>query len=175
MSTDNDGNPPRAAIPHQPKRTAAAARGIAGHPDRDHRGGREAEAGHRSRQRSRRQAEEEGQANRSATAPVEAEAVKRMEEVERDTITAAIAQCDGSYLRAAQELGIGKTTVYNKMRKWGMHQPQRGQNARAEQPPPAPPTPILLLIPTSREEQARANLRCPKCHRDLALPDRRTP
>ena len=42
--------------------------------------------------------------------------LSRYEQSERDTIVAALAEADGNKSRAAEILGIGRTTMYRKMR-----------------------------------------------------------
>jgi two-component system response regulator HydG len=43
-----------------------------------------------------------------------------MVELERQTILTAIAQLDGDKLMAAKLLGIGKTTLYRKLKEYGV-------------------------------------------------------
>ncbi len=60
-----------------------------------------------------------------ATAPVdalsEAGAVTlNLEELEKQTIQRAIAQHQGNLSKAAQSLGLGRTTLYRKMTRYGL-------------------------------------------------------
>lgn len=45
--------------------------------------------------------------------------VPNLQDVERDVILRAIRVCDGDMVKAAAALGIGKTTIYRKLRQWG--------------------------------------------------------
>ena len=51
--------------------------------------------------------------------PAENHSILPMEEIERREILRAIAMCGGNVTKAADALGLGKTTIYNKLRKWG--------------------------------------------------------
>jgi DNA-binding NtrC family response regulator len=42
-----------------------------------------------------------------------------LEETEKKEITRAITLCRGNLVKAAAALGVGKTTLYRKMSKWG--------------------------------------------------------
>ena len=44
--------------------------------------------------------------------------IPRMRDVERDVVLHAVRLCEGNVLEAAAALGIGKTTVYRKLREW---------------------------------------------------------
>ena len=44
-----------------------------------------------------------------------------MAELERQTILGAIAELNGDKLQAARLLGIGKTTLYRKLKDYAMH------------------------------------------------------
>lgn len=46
--------------------------------------------------------------------------VKPLRQVEKETIIAALKQTQGDKLLAARELGIGKTTMYRKLKKYGI-------------------------------------------------------
>ncbi|GAA3707805.1 sigma-54-dependent Fis family transcriptional regulator [Streptomyces tremellae] len=48
------------------------------------------------------------------------------EEAERDTLVEALLEVDGNKLLAARRLGISRTTVYRKMRAYGITLPPRG-------------------------------------------------
>ncbi|WP_399894726.1 helix-turn-helix domain-containing protein [Streptomyces sp. BBFR51] len=48
------------------------------------------------------------------------------EESERDTLVQAMLEADGNKLLAAQRLGISRTTIYRKMRAYGITLPGRG-------------------------------------------------
>lgn len=43
-------------------------------------------------------------------------------DVEKDTIDQAVRKCNGNLTRAAEELGIGRTTLYRKMEEYGIIQ-----------------------------------------------------
>jgi DNA-binding NtrC family response regulator len=43
-----------------------------------------------------------------------------MAELERQTILSAIAELNGDKLQAARMLGIGKTTLYRKLKEYGI-------------------------------------------------------
>lgn len=45
---------------------------------------------------------------------------------ERDTLVQALLEADGNKLLAAQRLGISRTTIYRKMRAYGITLPARG-------------------------------------------------
>jgi two-component system response regulator HydG len=52
-----------------------------------------------------------------------APAVKTMAELERDAILSAIRTLNGDKLQAARLLGIGKTTLYRKLKEYGIADP----------------------------------------------------
>jgi two-component system response regulator HydG len=58
--------------------------------------------------------------NVSATAAI-ANKIMPMSELERQTILNAIAQLNGDKLKAARMLGIGKTTLYRKLKEYSSH------------------------------------------------------
>jgi transcriptional regulator of acetoin/glycerol metabolism len=43
-----------------------------------------------------------------------------LEEVEKKTISEAIRKYQGNLSRASQELGMGRSTLYRKMKKYGL-------------------------------------------------------
>ena len=45
--------------------------------------------------------------------------VANLQDLERDVILRAIRVCEGDMVKAAAALGIGKTTIYRKLREWG--------------------------------------------------------
>lgn len=45
--------------------------------------------------------------------------VPKLQNLERDVILRAIRVCEGDMVKAAAALGIGKTTIYRKLREWG--------------------------------------------------------
>jgi two-component system, NtrC family, response regulator HydG len=55
----------------------------------------------------------------SAVAPAEA-ATLNLEELEKQTIQRAIAQHQGNLSKAAESLGLGRTTLYRKMTRYGL-------------------------------------------------------
>lgn len=42
-----------------------------------------------------------------------------LNEMEKRCITRAISLCEGDIVRASEALGVGKTTLYRKLRTWG--------------------------------------------------------
>lgn len=53
-------------------------------------------------------------------------AVGRMEELERAAIENTLAECGNNQTEAARRLGMGRTTLYRKMKKFGIEPPPRG-------------------------------------------------
>jgi two-component system response regulator HydG len=51
--------------------------------------------------------------------------VKTLAELERDAILGAIRTLNGDKLQAAKLLGIGKTTLYRKLKEYGIADPLR--------------------------------------------------
>jgi DNA-binding NtrC family response regulator len=58
------------------------------------------------------------QSERSAAAP--RNGVQTLDDVERNTILQALAQCHGNKKKAAQLLGIQRPTLYNKMKRYAI-------------------------------------------------------
>ena len=54
-----------------------------------------------------------------------------LEEVERREVLRAIRHCGGNITEAASALKIGKTTIYNKLRRWGYTDQSRILQAQA--------------------------------------------
>lgn len=46
--------------------------------------------------------------------------IRWLADVERELIIAAVDECGGDRMEAARRLGIGKTTVYRKMKEYGI-------------------------------------------------------
>ncbi len=44
----------------------------------------------------------------------------KVKDVEKEAISKAIEMCGGNLSNAAEELGIGRTTLYRKMKKYGL-------------------------------------------------------
>ena len=44
----------------------------------------------------------------------------KVEDVEKETIQRAVQESNGNLSKAAEELGIGRTTLYRKMKKYGL-------------------------------------------------------
>jgi two-component system, NtrC family, response regulator AtoC len=62
-------------------------------------------------------------AGASATATKSAQnLVRPLVDLERDAIVAALAQVDGNRRQAAELLGIGERTLYDKIKKYGIEQ-----------------------------------------------------
>lgn len=55
----------------------------------------------------------------SAVAP-SVQGVQTLEDVERETIARAVAECEGNMSAVAQRLGITRQTLYNKIKKYGI-------------------------------------------------------
>jgi two-component system, repressor protein LuxO len=47
-------------------------------------------------------------------------ALRPFSEIKKDVFIEAIEYCNGNVVQAAKELGIGKTTLYKKLREWGI-------------------------------------------------------
>ena len=45
---------------------------------------------------------------------------RTMEDIEREAIRQALAEVDGNRRRAAERLGIGERTLYEKLKRFGM-------------------------------------------------------
>lgn len=91
--------------------------------------------------------------------------MKTLAEVKREATLAAIAECHGDHIAAAKALGIGKTTIYRKTAEWGIERaPTKNPAGRQTKKPQ------LLLIPSTRQEEQAANLRCPRCGAKLLMP-----
>lgn len=56
----------------------------------------------------------------ATTPPVPSASISRMEELERSAIEAALAECGYNQTEAARHLGVGRTTLYRKMKKFGL-------------------------------------------------------
>lgn len=56
----------------------------------------------------------------SVAPPATAPSGSRMEELERTAIEAALAECGFNQTEAARRLGVGRTTLYRKMKKFGI-------------------------------------------------------
>jgi two-component system response regulator HydG len=74
------------------------------------------------------------EARRTAAANPEAPAgesgspeVKTLADLERDAILGAIRTLNGDKLQAAKLLGIGKTTLYRKLKEYGIADPLRDE------------------------------------------------
>ena len=53
--------------------------------------------------------------------------VKPLADLERDAILSAIRTLNGDKLQAARLLGIGKTTLYRKLKEYGIADPLQGE------------------------------------------------
>jgi len=56
----------------------------------------------------------------SGTGPEAAEPVKSLEEIERDAIAEALERTGGNLSEVVRQLGIGRTTLYRKLKKYGL-------------------------------------------------------
>jgi hypothetical protein len=92
--------------------------------------------------------------------------IRTLAEVEQEAIAAAVLSIPDK-IEAARLLGIGKTTLYKKLKDLGIATPLRQSEALKEAPTPAavPEKPPIkfLLIPSTPEEFESAHLRCPGC------------
>jgi hypothetical protein len=112
--------------------------------------------------------------------------IRPLAEIEREVIATAVA-CIPDKLEAARRLGIGKTTLYRKLKELDivatpllqsevlrdltpLQQSQALRFAPTPHAVPEPkPRPKFLFIPSTKEEDARAHLRCPRCRSILLL------
>ncbi len=62
---------------------------------------------------------------RKGTAAAEAQGVKPLADLEREAILGAIRALNGDKLQAAKLLGIGKTTLYRKLKEYGIDDPMQ--------------------------------------------------
>ena len=62
---------------------------------------------------------EPSQKSNSEQRPITFGDILNLEQVERNVILVAIRTYNGDMVRAAGALGIGKTTIYRKLREWG--------------------------------------------------------
>ncbi len=106
--------------------------------------------------------------------------IRPLIELEREAILHALELCQGNKYLASRELGIGKTTLYAKLRRFGV--------PRQRVHPPRPvhasllllqasalicsprifsnghtPLATFLILPSTRAELDQANLKCPAC------------
>lgn len=56
--------------------------------------------------------------NPGVSVEVQLTPIRTLAEVEKQAILEAIEICGGSLLEAARQLGIGKTTIYRKLKEW---------------------------------------------------------
>jgi two-component system response regulator HydG len=61
------------------------------------------------------------------TDAAETQGVKPLAELEREAILAAIRALNGDKLQAARLLGIGKTTLYRKLKEYGIEDPMQAE------------------------------------------------
>ena len=54
--------------------------------------------------------------------------IRTLASVERELIIDALEECNGDRVEASRQLGIGKTTMYRKLREWGIE--SRGVSIR---------------------------------------------
>lgn len=85
--------------------------------------------------------------------------MKTLAQVEREAIIAAVQEC--GKLEAARQLGIGKTTLYCKLKRYGINVHALTQSRALGRLTPRPIT--FLFLPTTAAEQAKAKLKCPAC------------
>jgi DNA-binding NtrC family response regulator len=51
--------------------------------------------------------------------PEENHAIVPLDQIERREVLRAVAYCQGNVVKAASILGVGKTTLYKKLKSWG--------------------------------------------------------
>jgi DNA-binding NtrC family response regulator len=56
----------------------------------------------------------------ASTVAPSVQGVQTLEDVERETIARAVAECEGNMSAVAQRLGITRQTLYNKIKKYGI-------------------------------------------------------
>lgn len=97
--------------------------------------------------------------------------IRPLAEVVRETIVNACIQTRNP-MTAAKLLHIGRTTIYRKLRDFGLKTSGFAEGVAVPErpapppPPPPPPVPIsrkLLLLPSTKAEEAQAHLKCPRC------------
>ena len=54
------------------------------------------------------------------SAPLQTQNAQTVEEAERAAIQKALSECGGNQSEAAVKLGIGRTTLYRKIKKYGL-------------------------------------------------------
>jgi DNA-binding NtrC family response regulator len=57
---------------------------------------------------------------RSRPAGVDVEAERSLDQLEREAIEAALRRTHGNITRAMKQLGIGRTTLYRKLKRYGL-------------------------------------------------------
>ena len=76
--------------------------------------------------------------------------VPNLQNLERDVILRAIRVCEGDMVKAAAALGIGKTTIYRKLREWGYTARLLSQaSAPADEQATSPDTQDVQFDPSS--------------------------
>jgi transcriptional regulator with PAS, ATPase and Fis domain len=73
-------------------------------------------------------------------------AILPLAEVEKRAIISAIDRCAGSVSKAAEALGVSKVTIYAKLRSWGMHPRDRGEET-GEHPASGPQSARWTMMP----------------------------
>jgi hypothetical protein len=96
--------------------------------------------------------------------------IRTMEEVERETILAAIKET-GSAIETARLLKMGKTTVFRKLKKWGVPVPGTNGLRKKKIPAPVLPSKQYLMLPRTPQELKAAQFRCPGCQCPVLLPN----
>jgi DNA-binding NtrC family response regulator len=81
----------------------------------------------------------------------EGKSVIPMADLEKQAILAALKQTNNNKIMAAKLLGIGKTTLYRKLKEY---------DVRADQEPPAPVTSSSKSVSTSNHSEPSSNLIC---------------
>jgi len=81
-------------------------------------------------------------------------AILPLAEVEKRAILNAIERCGGSVSKAAEALGVSKVTIYAKLRAWGMHPRDRGEETGEHPAPPQSARWTFSKIPAAGGEDA---------------------
>ncbi len=73
--------------------------------------------------------------------------IPKLKEVERELIHRAVSLCDGDIIRAANALGMSKTTIYRKLHVWGEHPKLLSQAAALAADASGPNSPVVTQEP----------------------------
>lgn len=90
-------------------------------------------------------------------------------ELEREAILNAVRE--HGTLGAATELGVGKTTIYRKLKEYGVKSVRGPETDGRAAALSTVRSPRFLVLPLSAEEVQAADLVCPKCMTRVILPN----